>query len=225
MLLSVNNLHKNYRNDKGEISRNVLSGLHFQLDERDKVAIVGPSGSGKTTLLNLIGSIDSPDEGNIEFKSKNINEFSQQERASYRSQEIGFIFQLHHLLPQCTVLENVLIPTLVTKIDKTLYEERAETLLNNIGLWDLRHQKPGEISGGECQRVAVIRALINQPALLLADEPTGALDENNANNLMNMLIQLNDQYSTSLVVVTHSMEIAKKMDKIYQLREGQLEQQ
>jgi ABC-type lipoprotein export system ATPase subunit len=220
MLLSANNIHKSYRNDKGEISRSVLLGLDLDVNAGEKIAIVGPSGSGKTTLLNLMGTLDLPDQGDVLFNDESIVHFDHKQRAAYRNQEVGFIFQLHHLLPQCTALENVLVPALVVKNSRTEHEKRAKELLKLLGLWEIRDQKPGELSGGECQRVAVIRALINQPSLLLADEPTGALDEHNADNLMQLLIDLNDRFNTTLIVVTHAMDIARKMDKIYQLREG-----
>src|SRR6056297_2444293 len=190
MLLSVNNIHKNYRNDKGEIARQVLNGLSLTLDKGEKIAIVGPSGSGKTTLLNLIGSIDSPDEGTILFKGKNIPEMDQQAINTYRNQEIGFIFQLHHLLPQCTVLENILVPTLVSG-PKEGAAERARRLLERVGLEQHADSPPAQLSGGELQRVAVVRALINRPKLILADEPTGSLDRSNSEKIADLLVELN----------------------------------
>jgi len=223
MLLTVNDVHKNYRNDKGEISRSVLNGLNLEINAGKKVAIVGPSGSGKTTLLNLIGSIDQPDQGDVLFKGKSILRFNSSERTAFRNREVGFIFQLHHLLPQCTAMENVLVPSLVVKNRKGEHEKRAEELFRLLDLWEIKDQKPGELSGGECQRVAVLRALINNPSLLLADEPTGALDEKNAHNLMQLLLDLNDRFNTTLVVVTHTMDIAREMDEIYMLKEGVLE--
>jgi len=223
MLLTVNDVHKNYRNDKGEISRSVLNGLNLEINAGKKVAIVGPSGSGKTTLLNLIGSIDQPDQGDVLFKGKSILRFNSSERTAFRNREVGFIFQLHHLLPQCTAMENVLVPSLVVKNRKGEHEKRAEELFRLLDLWEIKDQKPGELSGGECQRVAVLRALINNPSLLLADEPTGALDEKNAHNLMQLLLDLNDRFNTTLVVVTHAMDIAREMDEIYMLKEGVLE--
>jgi lipoprotein-releasing system ATP-binding protein len=222
MLLSVNDVHKNYRNEKGMISRSVLKGLELEVHAGEKLAIVGPSGSGKTTLLNLIGSIDLPEKGDIWFKEQDIIHLDHHERSRYRNQEVGFIFQLHHLLPQCTVLENVLIPTLAIKNKKEDFVKRAEELLKHLDMWALREEKPGALSGGECQRVAVIRALINNPSLLLADEPTGALDEKNASTLMQLLIDLNDQFNTTLILVTHAMDIAKKMHTIYHLKAGRL---
>lgn len=223
MLLSVNDIHKNYRNDKGEISRSVLNGLNLEVNAGKKIAIVGPSGSGKTTLLNLMGSIDQPDQGDVLFKGKSILRFDPNERTAFRNREIGFIFQLHHLLPQCTAMENVLVPSLVVKNRKGEHEKRAEELFRLLDLWEIKDQKPGELSGGECQRVAVLRALINNPSLLLADEPTGALDEKNAHKLIQLLLDLNDRFKTTLVVVTHAMDIAREMDEIYMLKEGVLE--
>ena len=223
MLLTVSDIHKSYRNDKGEISRSVLNGLNLEVNAGKKIAIVGPSGSGKTTLLNLMGSIDQPDQGDVLFKGKSILRFNSTERTAFRNREVGFIFQLHHLLPQCTAMENVLVPSLVVKNRKGEHEKRAEELFRLLDLWEIKDQKPGELSGGECQRVAVLRALINNPSLLLADEPTGALDEKNAHNLMQLLLDLNDRFNTTLVVVTHAMDIAREMDEIYMLKEGVLE--
>ena len=220
MLLSLKNISKNYHKASGEIVREVLKDINLEINSGEKIAIVGPSGSGKTTLLNLIGSLDLPDSGHIHFKGKTLSTFSEKEILNYRNQEIGFIFQLHHLLPQCTLWENVLVPTLARKAKDEDVQQRALDLLRKVGIWDNRYQFPGELSGGECQRVAVVRALINQPALLLADEPTGALDEDNAVQLMELLISLNEQEHTSLVVVTHSRELAGMMDTIYFLKNG-----
>ncbi len=220
MLLTVKNVTKSFSN--GKTQRIIVDNLNLEVEQGDKIAIVGPSGSGKTTLLNLIGTLDKPDEGEIRFLDYNLNKISRNEQLAIRNKEIGFVFQLHHLLPYLNVLENVLIPTLPNKRDKKETLEKAEELLKKVGLWDLRNQKPGELSGGECQRVAVVRALINNPSLILADEPTGALDQKNADSLVDLLLELNKQLNVTLIVVTHSSKLAQRMDKQYEIGEGKL---
>ena len=189
--------------------------------------MVGPSGSGKSTLLNIMGALDRPTSGSVIFDGNNLAEMSENELAHIRNTEIGFIFQLHHLLPQCTVLENVLIPTIIHH-KKNNYEElrtRAGTLLGKVGLKNHLDYFPAQLSGGERQRVAVVRALINHPKLLLADEPTGSLDQTSANNLGQILIDLNKAENVTLIVVTHSPGLAQMMDIVYNLHNGKLEVQ
>jgi ABC-type lipoprotein export system ATPase subunit len=194
------------------------------LNQGETLAILGPSGSGKSTLLNIIGALDKPDTGEIIFNGNMLNDYSEKQLSSFRNQEIGFIFQSHHLLPQCTVLENVLIPILPSKDSafKRECHQKALELVKEVDLWDERDKLPGTLSGGECQRVAVIRSLINNPTLLLADEPTGSLDRNNALAITSLLLKLNKEFNTSLIVVTHSNEIGSKMDKTFNLEDGQL---
>lgn len=215
-MLQIRNISKSYSN-----SRKVLDQLSLDVEKGEAIAIVGPSGSGKTTLLNIIGTLDVADDGEVHLKSKNLLQLSDSEKPAFRNTEIGTIFQLHHLLPQLSLWENVLLPTLPSK-EKQGIENRAETLLKKVGIWEQRNQKPAELSGGECQRAAVVRALINQPSLLLADEPTGALDEENAEKLTDLLLMLNKEMNTTLIVVTHSALLASKMDKIYEIHNGQI---
>lgn len=222
MLLTIKSIGKSYTSRYGKIFRKVLDGLDLKVEEGEKIAVVGPSGSGKTTLLNLIGTLDTPDTGEIVFRNDVISAWNHNELADFRNQKIGFVFQFHHLLPQLTLWENVLIPTLPLKSDPEAAHQRAEELLKTTGIWERRFQKPGELSGGECQRAAVVRALINDPDLLLADEPTGALDEENAAGLSKLLTDINEKKKITLIVVTHSMDLAKKMDKIYLLKNGAL---
>lgn len=223
MLLQLKNIFKGYGENGAHGFRPVLKQLSLNVEKGDKIAIVGRSGSGKTTLLNLIGAIDLPDSGELRFDGENITSYSKKELANFRSQHLGFIFQLHHLMPQLSLWENVLLPLLpqgkITKQQK----EWAEYLIQKVGIWEQRKQKPAEMSGGECQRTAVVRALINKPELILADEPTGALDEENAMALSDLLIQLSDDENVTLVTVTHSSELAEKMNKKYLLRNGKLE--
>ncbi len=225
MFLQIDNIKKSYLSGSSEEERIVLNELSLSLDDGEAIAIVGPSGSGKTTLLNMIGTMDKPDEGNVFFREKDISLLSNRELEEFRNQEIGFVFQQHHLLPQCTLLENVLLPSLpnTKKAQRAEVQKRAKSLLEKVGLWDVKDQKPGELSGGECQRTAVVRSLINNPSLLLADEPTGALDTDNAHKLAELLLEFNRSEKLALVVVTHSLELAGKMDKAYLLKDGKLE--
>lgn len=221
MQLELRNIHKGYGIPGSHAFRPVLSKLNWQLESGARVGIVGPSGSGKTTLLNLIGALDRPDSGEIIFEGKDISGYSNDELARFRNRKLGFVFQQHHLLPQLTLWENVLLPLLpsgkgISKEDK----QWAEHLLRKTGIWDQINQKPSQMSGGECQRTAVVRAMINKPSLILADEPTGALDEENANILSELLINLSKDEGITLVTVTHSAELANRMERIYYLKDG-----
>jgi len=220
MLLKLEKVSKSYFKD-----RTILDQLELEVIAGERIAIVGPSGSGKTTLLNLIGTLDRPDSGKMVFENQDLSAYTDQKLAQFRNEKIGFVFQLHHLLPQLTLLENVLLPTLTDKKlqgKETL--ERAHKLISRMGLAEVAHQKPSELSGGECQRTAVARALINRPGLILADEPTGALDQKSSGILADLLVELNKEEGVTLIVVTHSMELAKKMDRIYRLENGKLVQ-
>jgi lipoprotein-releasing system ATP-binding protein len=222
-LLQLDSVGKEYGIGKAN-HRAVLEGLNLEVKRGETVAITGPSGSGKTTLLNLIAALDTPDAGVIRFDGRDLSELSRQELDHYRNRSIGLVFQLHHLLPQCTLLENILVPTLADRAAhrKPDMRERAEELVRRMGLWEMRDQYPSELSGGECQRTAVARALINDPDMLLADEPTGALDEENALNLVGLLTEINKSYGKTVIMVTHSMELAKKMGRVLDLRNGNL---
>lgn len=222
MLISLKKISKSYFNSYGKRERMVLQALDLNIEKGEKIAITGPSGSGKSTLLNIAGGLDLPDEGETVFDNRPLNTLNKNELAEFRNKMIGFVFQSHHLLPQCTLFENILIPTLPLK-DKRYVYKRAEELMKKTGIWDMREQKPGELSGGECQRAAVVRSLINNPLLILADEPTGALDEENASGVISILEDFNKTNNITLAVVTHSNEIAGKMDKRYRLKNGKLE--
>jgi len=224
MILQLKHIFKGYGDPQKSNFRKVLEDLNLEVHINQKIAIAGPSGSGKTTLLNLIGTLDQPDSGEIVFNGMNITGYSQKDLAYFRNQELGFVFQMHHLLPQCTVWENVLLPTLpIKKIAGKAEKDWAEYLLRKVGIWEQRNQKPSVLSGGECQRTAVVRALINKPQLILADEPTGALDEQNAGNLAELINHISSEEGVSLIVVTHSSDLASQMDKIYNLKNGQLQ--
>jgi lipoprotein-releasing system ATP-binding protein len=222
MLLQLQNISKGYGYPQSNNYQHVLKDISLEVEEGESIAIIGPSGSGKTTLLNLIGTLDQPDKGTIFYKDRDITGLSRQEIEKFRNKEIGLIFQMHYLLPQCTLLENVLLPTLPNKNDKDA-RSRAEKLIKRVGLWEHKDKKPQLLSGGECQRTAVVRAMINNPGLLLADEPTGALDHENAVRLINLLMELNREDGLTLIMVTHSLELAEKMKKIFRLRDGKLE--
>jgi len=208
--------------DAGAVA--VLRGVTLEVEAGESLAIIGPSGSGKSTLLNVIGTLDRPDRGTVTLDGQDLTRLDELQLAQVRNRQIGFIFQSHHLLPHCTVLENVLVPTLATR-DGTVRngaEDRARRWLEKIGLGERLRHRPGQLSGGERQRVAVVRALINQPKLLLADEPTGALDRASALNLGDLLVRLNREEGVTLIVVTHALELAKRMGRVLELREGQL---
>lgn len=221
-MLKIKNISKSFTN--GLSTRKVLDNISLEIKKGDTVAIVGPSGSGKTTLLNIIGTLDNADSGEIFLGETNYTGVQANDLSSIRNRRIGMVFQFHHLLPQCNVWENILLPSLPLNIKDGSVEARAEMLLKQTGIWEQRFQKPSSLSGGECQRTAVVRALINSPELLLADEPTGALDHSNAVKLVDTIIDLNKINGTTLILVTHSQEIASRMGKIYNLNDGKLEQ-
>jgi len=225
MLLELRNISKKYEIPSGEGHTTVLRDVSLQITQGESVAVVGPSGSGKSTLLNIIGALDTPTSGVVTFAGKNLADLDDAELSQIRNQEIGFVFQLHHLLPQCTVFENVLIPTIPPGLEKKDedVQERARNLLGGVGLEKHKDYFPAQLSGGEMQRVAVIRALINRPKLVLADEPTGSLDRKSSENLGQLLVKVNKEEGTTLITVTHSIEIARLMDKVYRLQDGILE--
>jgi lipoprotein-releasing system ATP-binding protein len=221
--LTLEHISKTYFNESGSKGRIILDQLNLQVKKGERIAIVGPSGSGKTTLLNLIGTLDRPDSGTINFEGQDITRLNEKDLATFRNLKIGFVFQLHHLLPQLSLYENILLPTLADKkLQGSDSLARAARLIKRLGLSEAAQQKPAELSGGECQRTAVARSLINQPDLLLADEPTGALDHQTALNLVDLLVELNREEGITLIVVTHSMEIAQKMDTILSIENGKL---
>ena len=223
MLLQVRQLSKTYRAPDGGDAVPVLRDLDLNMAERETVAIVGPSGSGKSTLLHIIGALDRADAGTVQVDGKEVEKLSEEDAATYRNTTVGFIFQLHHLLPQCTVLENVLVPTLAHKNgDSSELRTRAEQLLDAVGLKHRLQHRPGELSGGERQRVAVARALINRPRVVLADEPTGALDRVSAEKLVDLLAELNQTQGVTLVMVTHALDVARRMQRVLELRDGKL---
>jgi ABC-type lipoprotein export system ATPase subunit len=223
MLLEIRDLTKTYRAPDGGDAVDVLRGVDLQMAAGETLSIVGPSGSGKSTVLNIVGALDKADSGEVLVDGRDIEKLGKDELAAYRSTTVGFIFQLHHLLPQCTILENVLVPTLAApKAKREAARGRAEELLEAVGLKHRLNHRPGELSGGERQRVAVARSLINEPKLLLADEPTGALDRVNAAKLVDLLAELNRSRGVTLIMVTHAPELAQRMARVLELVDGKL---
>lgn len=221
-LIQLTNVSKSYTDPGSGARVPVLRGINLSIEAGESVAIVGPSGCGKSTLLNILGTLDAPDDGEIIFDGESLGKCQPKQLAAIRSQKIGFIFQLHHLMPQCSVLENVLLPTLALKSSPADALQRAEALLAEVGLKDRMNWKPAQLSGGERQRVAFVRALINQPRLILADEPTGALDEANAVVLTELLLKLQKSSNVTLVLVTHHREQADCMGRVLTIHEGAL---
>lgn len=223
-LLKLEKVAKSYAETDASAATQVLKGVSLRIEPGESLSIVGASGSGKSTLLNIIGTLDRPDSGLVELLGQDLVRLSEEELARVRSRQIGFIFQLHHLLPQLSVLENVLVPTLAGGPEQRQEkaEARAKRLLERVGLSHRLSHRPGQLSGGERQRAAVVRALINEPRLLLADEPTGALDRASSDRLADLLVELNREEGVSLVVVTHSSALAHRMGRAYELVDGQL---
>ena len=220
-LVEVRGVSKSFRT--GDHKVRVLDEVHLSVAAQESVAIVGPSGSGKSTLLNLLGTLDQPDQGTIVIDGKNLAMMAGDELAKFRNLNIGFVFQSHHLLPHLTVLENVLVPVLaqVPQVGEKILL-RATQLLQRVGLSDREKHLPGRLSGGERQRVAVVRALINQPRLILADEPTGALDRVSAAEVGRLLLELNREHGITLIVATHSEELAARLDRVISMENGTL---
>jgi ABC-type lipoprotein export system ATPase subunit len=221
-ILRLVDVRKTYDAPDGLEPPEVLRGVSLDVRGGESVAIVGPSGSGKSTLLNIAGSLDRPSSGTVAVAGADLANMDDDRASLFRSREIGFVFQLHHLLPQCTVLENVLLPTLAAGGRQDGAAERAEELLRRVGLAGRAHYRPSLLSGGERQRAAVVRALINEPKLLLADEPTGSLDRATADDMGDLLVRLNEERGVTLIVVTHSDELARRMARRYTLRDGLL---
>jgi lipoprotein-releasing system ATP-binding protein len=225
LLLHLDDVTKRYEGLHGGPDVSVLSGLCLQVNPGESLSIIGPSGSGKSTLLNIIGTLDRATSGKVMLEKDDLSQLNEVQLAKIRNHKIGFIFQSHHLLPQCTVLENVLVPTLAQSGGSTSNhpEKRAQDLLKEVGLDHRLDHRPGQLSGGERQRVAVVRALINQPKLLLADEPTGALDRKTAQELGQLLVDLNREKGVTLIVVTHALDLARQMGRVLELEDGRLE--
>ena len=215
-MLVASNIEKSY----GKLQ--VLKSVDIQVEKGEIVSIVGSSGAGKSTLLHILGTLDKPDKGQVSLYGKRIDKLTGSALAKFRNKEIGFIFQFHHLLPEFTALENVSIPAWIAGTGKKVALVRAEELLKQMGLAGRLHHKPQELSGGEQQRVAVARALINNPAIVMADEPTGNLDSANGKELHKLFIQLRDEFQQSFLIVTHNEELAAMSDRIVHMKDGRI---
>ncbi len=221
-LLQLENISREFPSAENGEPLRVLRGLSLEIGPGESIAIVGPSGCGKSTLLNIIGTLDQPTTGTVTLDGQDLSTLDGNALAALRNRKMGFIFQSHHLLPQCTVMENVLVPTLAHSRTTDTDEKRGRRLLERVDLGDRLAHRPGQLSGGERQRVAVVRALIKQPMLLLADEPTGALDQATADKLGQLLVELNQEENVTLITVTHSADLANRMARALELLNGQL---
>ena len=216
MILEANNLYKRY----GTLE--VLKGVSFSVEKGEIVSLVGPSGAGKSTLLHIIGTLDRADSGNLKIEGREISTHNQKSLAAFRNKSIGFIFQFHHLLPEFTALENVCIPAFIGGVARKVAEQKAMQLLDLMKLSDRIHHKPSELSGGEQQRVAVARALINNPALVMADEPSGNLDTNNAQDLHKLFFELRSTFNQTFIIVTHNEDLANMADRKVHMKDGKV---
>lgn len=217
-MIQVKNIKKSF----GKLE--VLKGIHLEIPNGKVYSVVGASGAGKTTLLQIIGTLSKPDSGDIYYNDRNVSSMSEKELAEFRNKQIGFVFQFHHLLPEFTVLENICIPAFIAKRSKKEAENEAMKLVDYLGLNDRISHKPSELSGGEKQRVAVARALINNPAVVLADEPSGNLDSANRDELHELLFNLRDDFGQTFVIVTHDDHFAEQSDKIIHIKDGVIEE-
>jgi ABC-type lipoprotein export system ATPase subunit len=222
-MIELKGVEKQYASPETSQAVPVLTGINLTIDAGESVAVVGPSGCGKSTLLNLIGALDQPTRGQVLLDDQDLSGLDDKALAQVRSRKVGFIFQMHHLLPQLTCLENVLVPTLANKnADRAADTARAKSLLEQVGLQAVLSHLPSQLSGGQRQRVAVARALINKPKVLLADEPTGALDQGTAEQISDLLVEIHKTQGVTLVMVTHAKPLAARMDKLYTLDKGRL---
>jgi lipoprotein-releasing system ATP-binding protein len=215
-MIQTAQLNKSYGNLQ------VLKDISLEVNDREVVSIVGASGAGKTTLLQIIGTLSKQDSGNVLINGKDIGALAPNQLARFRNQNIGFVFQFHQLLPEFTALENVCIPGFIAKKPRTSIEKRAAELLDFLGLSQRLEHKPGELSGGEQQRVAIARSLINDPAVILADEPSGNLDTENKNELHKLFFRLRDEFHKTLIIVTHDMQLAEMADRTIEMKDGKI---
>ncbi len=218
-MIQVINIHKSF----GDLE--VLKGVNLSIAKGEIVAIIGKSGAGKTTLLQLIGTLDRPTKGQVLIDGTDVFELNDTQLAAFRNKNIGFIFQFHQLLPEFTAFENVCIPAMIAREKVAGYQSRAKMLLTDLGLADRMEHKPNQLSGGEKQRVAAARALMMKPSIILADEPTGSLDEKNKTELSQLLLQLRDKYNQTILLVTHDKELAQICDRIIEIKDGVINDQ
>jgi lipoprotein-releasing system ATP-binding protein len=217
-LIDIRGLKKSYTGRGKTVD--VIRGVDLAIETGETIAIVGASGVGKSTLLNIIGTLDRPTSGTVEFSGERVFEYDDKRLAEFRNRTIGFVFQFHHLLPEFTALENVVLPARIGGADRLEAEERATELLREVGLGERLDHKPGELSGGEQQRAAIVRALVQEPRVVLADEPTGNLDTRTGDEVFELMMELHTRRGTTLVVVTHNMALAEKMDRTLVMLDG-----
>jgi len=217
-ILEARNVHKNFK--QGPVTLEVLQGVNIAVATGERIAIVGASGSGKTTLLQILGGLDRPTSGHVLIDGKDIHEQSEQQRGALRNRALGFVYQFHHLLPEFSALENVAMPLLVRRMKVSEARDLARQVLERVGLGERLGHRPDQLSGGERQRAAVARALVTKPQIVLADEPTGNLDGTNAEAVFALMLELNKELRTSLIVVTHDMRLASRMERIFAIERG-----
>ncbi len=219
-IIKLHNISKGFQ--VGDVYYDVLSEIDFEINSGDTIAVIGASGIGKSTLLHIIGTLDSPDTGELLFGGENILKYNSKQLAMFRNKKVGFVFQFHHLLPEFTAIENVMMPMMIEGINRKKAEYSAEVLLKRVGLGQRLLNRAGTLSGGEQQRVAIARAIVQNPLILLADEPTGNLDRKNSQQIHELMDELNKEYGMTTIVVTHNMELAKFMARSVTLIEGKL---
>ena len=220
LVLHATKLHKSFRDGESEIK--VVRGVNLDVAAAEMVAIIGASGSGKSTLLHILGGLDNPDSGSVEVMGINIHQVSVKQQGNLRNQYLGFVYQFHHLLAEFTAIENVAMPLLIGQLDQSEAYDRAETMIAKVGLDARKTHRPSELSGGERQRIAIARAMVSNPACILADEPTGNLDMATAQSINELMLELNESEKTSFLVVSHDMRLAESMQKTYQMTDGEL---
>lgn len=218
ILLEAKNLVKDYK--EGKIVTSVLKGVNLSIQENELVSVVGSSGSGKSTLLHILGTLDTQTSGEVLFRGEDLSKLSQKKLSEFRSKNLGFVYQFHHLLSDFTAYENVAIPLMISNCNKKEIDERVKYCLDKVGLYNRAKHKSSELSGGERQRIAIARAIVNNPSLILADEPTGNLDHKTAMNVFDLLLELREQNKCSLVVVTHDNELASRFDRKIMMKDG-----
>lgn len=223
-VLQCNQIHKDFPSESGDGVLKILQGVDLHVKKAEIISIVGSSGSGKSTLLHILGGLDQPSSGDVFWEGESIYQYNKDQLADLRNKSVGFVFQFHHLLPEFTAIENVMMPALIKDTPFSDAEIRAKELLENFGMSDRLNHRPSQLSGGEQQRVSMARALTNHPSIILADEPTGNLDEKNTESILSLLFELREMENVSIVLITHEKEIATRCDTVYSLHNGTLSQ-